>query len=72
MNPATNEEEVYFVVNSTELRLHNFQMDALAPRPVAPRRATRHTRLEPERPDTSGRRFRLPASVENQILALCW
>ena len=62
-------------VNSTELRLAGFAMDAVVPlvaaaTPVA--RRTRGSSGAPERPSTVGRRFCLPADVENQILALCW
>lgn len=62
----------YFLVNSTELRLANFAMDAVNPLPFTPvSRRTRGAVAAPERPDTRGRRFRLPVEVENQILALC-
>ena len=64
----------YFLVNSTELRHVGFQMDAADPLPAAPKRraATRRASAEAERASTTGHRFRLPADVENQILALCW
>jgi hypothetical protein len=67
-------EGVYFIVNSTELRLAGFAMDPVIPlaaaTPVAQR--TRGSSAAPERPSTAGRRFVLPADIENQILALCW
>ena len=66
---------VYFLVNSTELRHINFPMDAVDPLPTPPVKAvanTRRSKAQAERPSTVGRRFCLPASVENQILALCW
>jgi hypothetical protein len=66
---------VYFLLNSTELRLVSFPMDAVDPLPAAPvpvSARTRRSRAEAERPSTDGRRFRLPADVENQILALNW
>ena len=66
---------VYFLLNSTELRLIGFPMDAVHPLPVAPvplSARTRRARAEAEHPSTVGRRFRLPADVENQILALNW
>ena len=65
----------YFLINSTELRHVGFQMDVVDPlptAPVAPAKATRRARAVAERPSTEGRRFRLPADIENQILALCW
>ena len=73
VNPATK-KEVFFIVNATELRLSNFAMDPVTPPPVAPRPGvqTRRARVAAVLPDTSGRKFRLPADVENQILALCW
>ena len=67
--------DVFFLVNSTELRMVGFQMDAVTPppRPAAHvAHFTRRARSAPERPDTEGRQFRLPADVENQGLALCW
>lgn len=80
--PSTEDQEsygietasgFYFLVNSTELRHVNFQMDAVEPlrfNPISKR--TRCALAAPERPDTCGRRYRLPSDVENQILALCW
>ena len=72
----TADDGVYFLVNSTELRHINFPMDAVDPLPAPPvpvaSRWTRRSQAEAERPSTAGRRFRVPASVENQILALCW
>ena len=64
----------YFLLNSTELRHVNFPMDAAAPLPPAPapRKSARRASAQAERPSTAGRRFILPADVENQILALCW
>lgn len=63
----------YFLVNSTELRHANFQMDVVNPLPFSPvSRRTRGASAIPERASTRGRRFRLPADVENFILALCW
>ena len=64
----------YFLINSTELRHVNFPMDAAAPLPPAPapRKSARRASAQAERPSTAGRRFILPADVENQILALCW
>jgi len=46
----------------------------MSPLPFSPpsRRNTRGAIAAPDRPDTRGRRFILPADVENQILALCW
>ena len=68
-------DDVYFLLNSTELRLLAFPMDAVDPLPAAPvpiSARTRRSSAEAERPSTAGRRFRLPADVENQILALNW
>ena len=68
-------DDVYFLLNSTELRLTGFPMDAVDPLPAAPvpvSGRTRRSQAEAQRPSTAGRRFRLPADVENQILALCW
>ena len=68
-------DDVFFLVNSTELRMVGFQMDPVdqPPTPSAhvshrPRRAS----SAPERASSEGRRFRLPADVENQGLAMCW
>ena len=66
---------VYFLLNSTELRHINFPMDAVDPLPTAPvpiASRTRRSSAQAERPSTAGRRFCLPADIENQILALCW
>ena len=66
---------VYFIVNSTELRIAGFAMDPVIPLAAAATPVARRTRGSsgaPERPSTAGRRFCLPADVENQILALCW
>ena len=66
---------VYFLLNSTELRLITFPMDAVDPLPAAPVPVvgrTRRSSADAERPSTEGRHFRLPADVENQILALNW
>ena len=68
---------VCFLLNATELRHVDFRMDAVEPLPVAPTGSTgartrRRARAEPERVATTGRRFRVTADVENQILALCW
>ena len=54
-------DDVFFVVNSTELRDVGFQMDALDPPPVpvAVARRTRSASAEPVRAATSGRRFRV-------------
>jgi hypothetical protein len=64
----------YFLINSTELRHVGFQMDAITPLgagvPVVQR--ARRARGQAEHPSTAGRRFQVPADVENQILALCW
>jgi|EP00966_Prymnesium_polylepis_P320957 hypothetical protein len=71
----TTDGGVYFLANSTELRHIHFQMDAVTPLPLGATPVARRTRsasAEPERPSTAGRRFVLPADVENQILALCW
>jgi hypothetical protein len=70
-------ELLYFLVNSTELRMVDFKMDEISPplRPVVPKRAaTRRARAQAqeEEPTTEGRKFRIPAHVENQGLALCW
>ena len=74
LNGETNQEEVIFVLNATELRKINFQMDALHPVP-APRthfrRSCNSAHATPDRPDAVGRRFRMPAQIENEILALC-
>ena len=75
LNSEINRTEYIFVVNATELRKFNFQMDALDPLP-APRsrlrRACNSAHATPARAETAGRRFRLPAEIENEILALCW
>ena len=65
---------VYFLVNSTELRHVNFQMDPVIPLPTVTPTAKRSKSAssEAERPDTTGRQFRIPPDVENQILALNW
>ena len=68
-------DDVYFLLNSTELRHVGFPMDSVDPLPAPPVRISarrRRSQAEAERPSTAGRRFRVPASVENQILALCW
>ena len=64
----------FFILNSTELRLVDFPMDAVdqLQAPQGLRVTTRRARSMPERPSTAGRNFRLPADVENQILAMCW
>ena len=67
-------DDVFFVVNSTELRDVGFQMDAVDP-PPAPVQVVRRTRSAsavPAHTATTGRRFRVPADVENRHLALCW
>ena len=65
---------VCFLLNATELRHVDFQMDAAVPLPIAPTgaRTRGRARTESERVATTGRRYVLPADVENQILALCW
>ena len=68
-------DDVFFVVNSTELRDVGFQMDAVDP-PAAPvqvaLRRGRSASAAPARATTAGRRFRVPVDVENRHLALCW
>jgi hypothetical protein len=67
-------ELLYFLVNSTELRMVDFQMEQLSLplQPVAPPRAvTRRASAVAQQPTTEGRKLRLPAAVENQGLALC-
>ena len=75
MSYTHDEHDVFFLVNSTELRMVGFQMESVTP-PRCPTahvaHRTRRARSAPERPETEGRRFRLPADVENQGLALCW
>ena len=69
------DNDVFFLVNSTEVRMVGFAMDPvdLPPRPAAHKRhRTRGASSAPERAETEGRRFRLPADVENQGLAKCW
>ena len=68
-------DDVFFIVNSTELRDVGFQMDAVDPPPTpvaVPRRRGRSASAQPERSSSAGRRFRVPADVENRHLALCW
>ena len=68
-------DDVFFLVNSTELRMVGFQMDPVDPPPTPSAHVSHRTRRAssaPERASTEGRRFRLPADVENQGLALCW
>jgi hypothetical protein len=68
-------DEVFFILNSTELRMVGFQMDPVTPPAntvVHIAHRTRKASSAPERASTAGRRFRLPADVENQGLALCW
>ena len=69
----------YFIFNSTELRLVDFPMVPTAvqrPAPTIrrtlPSRSTRRVRSEAVRESTTGKTFRMPVDVENQILALCW
>ena len=67
----------YFICNSIELRHVGFQMDTVIEigeesGATHVSRRTRRASAQPERPSRAGRRFRLPADVENQILALCW
>lgn len=68
-------DDVFFLVNSTELRMVGFQMDPIDPPPTPSAHVSHRTRSAmsaPERASTDGRRFRLPADVENQGLAMCW
>lgn len=68
--------DAFFVVNSTEIRHIDFQMEPCDP-PAAPvvvplRRGRSAASATPVQPSVEGRRFCLPSDVENQILALCW
>ena len=69
------DDDVFFLANSTELRMVGFQMDSVDP-PVRPTahvsHRTRGASSAPERASTEGRQFRIPADVENQGLAKCW
>ena len=65
-------DDVFFLFNSTELRMVGFQMEPVDPPPAPSPHISRRTRSAssaPERASTEGRRFRLPADVENQGLA---
>lgn len=68
-------DDVFFLVNSTELRMVGFQMDPVDHLPTPSAHISHRTRRAssaPERASSKGRRFRLPADVENQGLAMCW
>ena len=73
---ANNEHGHYFIFNSTELRLVNFQMKATEVLRVGPEfvsRRTRTARSIAAAQNTAGRTFRLEADVsENEILSLSW
>ena len=66
----------YFIFNATELRLVGFPMEPLnMPPPLQVQLVssrTRRARSVAQNPSTSGKTFRLPIDIENQILALCW
>ena len=68
-------DDVFFLANSTELRMVGFQMDPVD-QPSTPSahisHRTRRASSAPERASSEGRRFRLPADIENQGLAMCW
>lgn len=69
------DDDTFFLVNSTELRMVGFQMDPIDPPPRPTAHVSHRTRgasSAPECASTEGRRFRLPADVENQGLAMCW
>ena len=72
---AENQHGHYFIFNSTELRLVNFQMESIEELRVGPEFISRRTRRASSvRQDavTAGRTVRLPVDIENQILATCW
>ena len=66
----------YFIFNATELRLVGFPMEPLdmppPPQVQLVSSRTRRARSVAQNPSTSGKSFRLPVDIENQILAMCW